>query len=115
MRLEKMQAYAELQSCRREYLLSYFGDAEVSTPCGACDVCAAAPRKKQEAGVKKRRTAGAPAHGPFGVNSRVVHEKLGAGVVQGREGDKLWILFDEHGRRELSLDFVAQNKLLRAL
>ena len=38
-RLEKMQAYAEIRACRRAYLLKYFGDEEVQSPCGRCDNC----------------------------------------------------------------------------
>jgi ATP-dependent DNA helicase RecQ len=35
-RIEDMQRYADLATCRREYLLRYFGD-EFSGPCGNCD------------------------------------------------------------------------------
>ncbi|HUS08424.1 MAG TPA: RecQ family zinc-binding domain-containing protein, partial [Bryobacteraceae bacterium] len=38
LRLEKMRAYAELGSCRREYLLQYFGD-DGPAQCGNWDVC----------------------------------------------------------------------------
>jgi ATP-dependent DNA helicase RecQ len=37
-RLESMQGYAECRTCRREYLLRYFGD-DYSGPCGNCDRC----------------------------------------------------------------------------
>jgi ATP-dependent DNA helicase RecQ len=37
-RLQKMRTYAEWRSCRREYLLRYFGD-DYSGPCGNCDRC----------------------------------------------------------------------------
>jgi ATP-dependent DNA helicase RecQ len=35
-RIEQMQRYAELSTCRREYLLRYFGD-DFTGPCGNCD------------------------------------------------------------------------------
>ncbi len=35
-RVETMQRYAELTTCRREFLLRYFGD-DFSGPCGTCD------------------------------------------------------------------------------
>jgi ATP-dependent DNA helicase RecQ len=38
-RLERMQGYAEINSCRREYLLQYFGDQDAPLRCGNCDVC----------------------------------------------------------------------------
>jgi ATP-dependent DNA helicase RecQ len=40
-RLLDMQHYAECRSCRREYLLHYFGD-DVAGPCGNCDRCQSA-------------------------------------------------------------------------
>jgi ATP-dependent DNA helicase RecQ len=42
-RLEKMREYAEINSCRREYLLQYFGDEDAPLRCGNCDVCHPAP------------------------------------------------------------------------
>ena len=39
-RLQKMQQYAEWRSCRREFLLRYFGD-DFQGPCGNCDRCEA--------------------------------------------------------------------------
>jgi len=40
-RLEQMVAYAECRTCRREFLLRYFGDT-YEGPCGNCDNCEAA-------------------------------------------------------------------------
>jgi ATP-dependent DNA helicase RecQ len=37
-RLESMQGFAECRTCRREYILRYFGD-DYSGPCGNCDRC----------------------------------------------------------------------------
>jgi ATP-dependent DNA helicase RecQ len=37
-RLRQMEEYAECLTCRREYLLRYFGD-EFQGPCGNCDRC----------------------------------------------------------------------------
>ena len=38
-RIDMMRAYAELSgACRREFLLSYFGEA-TDGPCGNCDLC----------------------------------------------------------------------------
>lgn len=39
-RLQQMQQYAEGRSCRRAFLLRYFGD-DLSGPCGNCDRCEA--------------------------------------------------------------------------
>jgi ATP-dependent DNA helicase RecQ len=37
-RLEQMRDYAETSTCRREFLLGYFGD-DYYAPCGYCDNC----------------------------------------------------------------------------
>ena len=39
-RLEQMHEYAEISTCRREYLLRYFGDPYTG-PCDNCDNCEA--------------------------------------------------------------------------
>jgi len=39
-RLQQMQQYAECRSCRRAFLLRYFGE-DFSGPCGNCDRCEA--------------------------------------------------------------------------
>lgn len=41
--LNHMLALCETTSCRRQYLLRYFGQ-ELSSPCGNCDVCLDPPR-----------------------------------------------------------------------
>ena len=48
-RLESMQGYAECRTCRREYLLRYFGD-NYSGPCGNCDCC-------ERAGIRPAKVA----------------------------------------------------------
>ncbi len=50
-RLDAMQGYAQTRSCRRAFVLRYFGDPDVRAACGACDRClgvtlTAAPRAK---------------------------------------------------------------------
>jgi ATP-dependent DNA helicase RecQ len=37
--LEQMIHYAEIGSCRREFLLGYFGEQFAEKPCAACDNC----------------------------------------------------------------------------
>lgn len=39
--LEQMIHYAEIASCRREFLLGYFGEKYGKTACGGCDNCLA--------------------------------------------------------------------------
>ena len=41
-KLAQTTAFCELQTCRRQYLLSYFGQPWDKENCGGCDVCVAA-------------------------------------------------------------------------
>lgn len=50
-RIEKMRAYADLTTCRREYILRYFGE-EAPQECGSCDNC-----ERKGVGVEQVREA----------------------------------------------------------
>ena len=52
-RLEQMREYANLSSCRREFLLRYFGDSYTG-PCGSCDVCEAVAVSTETSGGTRR-------------------------------------------------------------
>jgi ATP-dependent DNA helicase RecQ len=93
-RVDMMRAYAELQNaCRREFLLSYFGEP-FEGPCGNCDTC------------QSGAVAAAPG-GPFPVGARVRHPKWGEATVQRYEEDKVVVLFDSVGYKALVLDVAA--------
>jgi ATP-dependent DNA helicase RecQ len=101
-RLEMIRGYAEVRDCRREYLLNYFGEA-YEAPCPACDNCAAGLVTTE-------------AHGqPFAPNSRVAHQKWGAGLVMRYEEAKIVILFDDVGYKTLAVDVVLENGLLQPI
>ena len=38
-KLQRMVNYSQLQTCRRAYLLDYFGEAYDQASCGGCDIC----------------------------------------------------------------------------
>ncbi len=38
-KLEQVISFCELQTCRRRYLLEYFGEQWEEQPCGGCDAC----------------------------------------------------------------------------
>ena len=100
-RLEMMKGYAETRSCRRAYLLGYFGEA-FTPPCGACDVCLADGRAASDT----------PTEVPFPLSSRVSHQTFGEGQVTHYEADKVTVLFDEEGYQTLSLSLVTEKNLL---
>jgi ATP-dependent DNA helicase RecQ len=99
-RVEMVRGYAETSGCRREYILSYFGE-EFTPPCGNCDNC--------DGGLT---AADARSH-PFAVGTRVRHDEWGDGAVQRYDGDTVVVLFDEGGYRTLSLDLVNERELLK--
>ena len=75
--LDRMVRFADVNSCRRQNLLKYFGDIEVPRGCNACDVCKGhrAPRASLEAMVtgsrKQRLTAPVTPESLEGVDGRV--------------------------------------------
>ena len=100
-RLEMMRGYAELGNCRREYLLNYFGE-NLDRPCGNCDNCKAGTAAEESSGTQ-----------PFPLSCRVVHPSWGEGQVMRYEGDKIVILFDEVGYKNLAVEVVIRRRLLR--
>jgi ATP-dependent DNA helicase RecQ len=99
-RVEMMGAYAEASGCRREFVLTYFGES-FSPPCGRCDNCLAG-----------RVTAVAVVDRPFPDGSRVAHAEWGEGVVQRYESGAVVVLFDSVGYKKLGLEMVKERGLL---
>jgi ATP-dependent DNA helicase RecQ len=56
-KLDSMQKYAYLNSCRRQFVLAYFGDAAARPKCKGCDNCLGVKLSKRIVGrvAKKRR------------------------------------------------------------
>jgi ATP-dependent DNA helicase RecQ len=100
-RVQMMGAYADATSCRREFVLTYFGD-RFDPPCGRCDNC--------DAGLVA--PAGAGERRPFAIGSRVAHAKWGGGLLQRYEGEELVVLFDSVGYKKLGLSLVEERGLL---
>jgi ATP-dependent DNA helicase RecQ len=98
-RVEMVRGYAETATCRRAYLLTYFGE-EFAPPCGRCDNCEAGH------GVPE------PGREPFAIGERVRHEEWGEGTVQRYDADTVVVLFDEAGYRTLSVDVLVDRSLL---
>jgi ATP-dependent DNA helicase RecQ len=99
-RIEMLRGYAETGACRREVLLSYFGEP-YQGPCRNCDTC--------DAGLAD---PAAPAESPFPIGGRVRHQAWGDGSVLRYEQDRVVVLFDRAGYRTLSLATVMEQQLL---
>jgi ATP-dependent DNA helicase RecQ len=98
-RVEMMRRYAELDDCRRRFLLRYFGEG-AEEPCGRCDNC--------DAG----RSAPAGGHGAFAPGLRVEHQDWGRGIVLADTGERLTVFFDDVGYKELLTDAVLSGQIL---
>jgi ATP-dependent DNA helicase RecQ len=101
-RLEMMRGFAETQGCRRQYLLGYFGE-ELEEVCGNCDNCAA--------GTAVDLTD--DDDGGFPLQSAVVHQDWGPGVVMSTEEDRITVLFEQEGYKTLSRQAVDDGGILR--
>ena len=99
-RLEMMRSYAEHTGCRRDFVLSYFGE-EHDPPCGNCDNC--------DAGLVEPEP---DADRPFEIGTAVNHSEWGQGEVQRYDGDRVVVLFESVGYRTLDLELVTERGLL---
>ena len=99
-RLEMMRSYAEHGGCRRDFVLSYFGE-EHEPPCGNCDNC--------DAGLVEPEP---DADRSFEIGATVTHSEWGQGEVQRYEANRVVVLFESVGYRTLDLDLVAEKELL---
>jgi ATP-dependent DNA helicase RecQ len=104
-RVQLMKDFAESQDCRRRYILNYFGEP-FPVPCGHCDNC----ETGVVATVEQQREVDSDK--PFPVKGRVRHRKFGEGVVMGYEAEKVQVLFDTEGTKELVLRVVVENEIM---
>jgi ATP-dependent DNA helicase RecQ len=105
-RLEMVRGYAEVQGCRREYILNYFGE-QLEQSCRFCDNCMA---EQNSNGNSNSQDDSCEVEQPYPPNSRVVHQSWGEGTVMRYEADKMVILFDQVGYKTLDVNFVKQRR-----
>ena len=102
-RIDMLRGYAETRRCRRQVLLGYFGQ-QLDEPCGNCDTCADGSAYAPEG----RRNTDAP----FSIDERVQHREWGEGTVLSVEDDRITVFFESQGYKVLSLELVAEHRLL---
>jgi ATP-dependent DNA helicase RecQ len=100
-RLDMIRGYAEARSCRRRFLVTYFGEDFPET-CGNCDNC--------EDG--SAAALGAAAEGRWSEGTRVRHVEWGEGTVIRIEAATLAVMFDAVGYKTLSAALVEDGDLL---
>src|SRR3954451_9032014 len=102
-RVDMIRAYAERRSCRRAFILGYFGE-EYDPPCGNCDNCDAGLVDDED-----------EAPSAFETGARVSHGEWGAGTVAQVEGGQITVVFDDAGYKTLDAGLVADRALLKPL
>ena len=110
-RIEMMRGYAETPSCRRQFLLGYFGE-QLDVPCGRCDGCDREDEPSATGGGRREATPPAGQGELYEPNDRVRHAEWGAGTVMRTEADRLVVLFEQVGYKTLSLTALREGDLL---
>jgi ATP-dependent DNA helicase RecQ len=106
-KLAMMLQYCETRSCRRKFILNYFGEDFDRPNCGACDNC----RARLAAALDHPADFVAPdeqddAPGEFRIGDVVHHPKFGQGTVERTERDLVTVLFPAHGYKTLLVSAV---------
>ncbi len=105
-KLAMMLQYAETTSCRRKFILNYFGEDFEKGYCGACDNClraAAATTPKAERG-EVAVVSG------YRIADVVFHRKFGQGTVERTEKDLVTVLFPSVGYKTLLASAVSRSE-----
>ncbi|MBV9786790.1 MAG: RecQ family ATP-dependent DNA helicase [Chloroflexi bacterium] len=107
-RQDMMRGYAESDSCRRRYILNYFGEDFEAEHCPLCD---------NDTRVEAQRVvviAEQHVESEFAIGEQVVHEAWGQGVVQSIDADRLTVLFESVGYKVLATAVIQEQGLLQS-
>jgi ATP-dependent DNA helicase RecQ len=102
-KLAMMLQYAETTSCRRRFILNYFGEGFEPANCGACDNC-------RRVRIAARTGNGAPAQSGYRIADIVHHPKFGQGTVERAEKDLVTVLFPSVGYKTLLASKVSREE-----
>ena len=108
-KLAMMLQYAETTSCRRKFILNYFGEDYDQAGCGACDNCLRAAKKPATIVRGEAPAAVAGASG-YRIADIVFHPKFGQGTVERAEKDLVTVLFPSVGYKTLLASAVSRNE-----
>ncbi|MBV8726055.1 MAG: ATP-dependent DNA helicase RecQ [Candidatus Eremiobacteraeota bacterium] len=100
-KLAMMLQYAETASCRRRFILNYFGEDFERGNCGACDNCLRMQEQGVAEGIAMRR---------FKIADIVRHAKFGTGTVERTERDLVTVLFPSVGYKTLLASAVSRTE-----
>jgi ATP-dependent DNA helicase RecQ len=93
-KLAMMLQYAENRSCRRRFILNYFGEDYERDGCGACDNCLRAAKTLAVPRALELQSG-------FRIADVVNHPKFGQGTVERAEKDLVTVLFPSVGYKTL--------------
>jgi ATP-dependent DNA helicase RecQ len=105
-KLAMMLQYAETTSCRRKFILNYFGEDYDYIGCGACDNCLRA----RPATVTRGEAPEADSLSGYRIADIVFHPKFGQGTVERAEKDLVTVLFPSVGYKTLLASAVSRNE-----
>jgi ATP-dependent DNA helicase RecQ len=109
-KLAMMLQYAETTSCRRKFILNYFGEDYESGNCGACDNCLRAAAKAPASIVRGEAPARDDSRSGYRIADIVFHPKFGQGTVERAEKDLVTVLFPSVGYKTLLASAVSRNE-----
>jgi ATP-dependent DNA helicase RecQ len=107
-KLAMMLQYAETTSCRRKFILNYFGEDYDSGNCGACDNCLRAAAKM--ATIVRGEAPEPVTVSGYRIADIVFHPKFGQGTVERAEKDLVTVLFPSVGYKTLLASAVSRNE-----
>ncbi len=118
-KLAMMLQYAETRSCRRRFILNYFGEDFSPLNCGACDNCLKARSQGdalRAAGANEKAALVGDTRptGPYRIADVVMHAKFGQGTVERAEKDLITVLFPSVGYKTLLASAVFKPTELRS-
>jgi ATP-dependent DNA helicase RecQ len=108
-RWDMMRGYAETDTCRRRYILNYFGEESEGERCEACDNDVLRPTTTQPRDDSPASTA------VLAMHDRVLHQEFGAGIVQRVLGDTVTVLFETVGYKTLATTLVLEQGMLEVI